>query len=397
MTDLKSSVNILIVDDDSGVLLALDRAVRPPHTVRFATRAEDALRLMSETPPDLVLLDNQMPGMSGLQLLGLIKQNPILADIPVIIVTSQADVTLELTGLEQGAADFIAKPIRPAVVRARVNTQLKLKRANDALKLMSQTDRLNLAQALVDLRASHSQLQLTAEELRLANEGLLQFVRISSHDLREPLNTVVQFADLMDEDHGAELAEDARRYLMLIRNAGDRMRVLLDDVVRYSRLQHGQTEPVRMVALDYLMANLTDALASQIKSSGAQLKMGALPAVTGNASSLSLLFQNLLSNAMKFVPVGRVPIIKVSAHMADEMVYVRVQDNGIGIAAHSIEKLFQPFARLNLRREFEGSGLGLAICRHIAEAHGGSITVYSEQHVGSTFEVRLPSIAQAQS
>ncbi len=397
MTDLKSSVNILIVDDDTGVLLALDRAVRPPHTVRFATRAEDALRLMSEAPPDLVLLDNQMPGMSGLELLRLIKQNPILADIPVIMVTSQADVTFELTGLEQGAADFIAKPIQPAVLRARVNTQLNLKRANDALKLMSQTDRLNLAQALVDLRASHAQLQITAEELKLANEGLLQFVRISSHDLREPLNTVVQFADLMDEDHGAELPEDARRYLMLIRNAGDRMRVLLDDVVRYARLQHGQTEPAQTVELNSLMANLCDALSSQIESSGAQLKIGALPAVTGHASSLSLLFQNLLSNAMKFVPAGRVPIIEVSAHMADEMVYVRVQDNGIGIAAHSIEKLFQPFARVNLRREFEGSGLGLAICRQIAEAHGGSIRVYSEQNVGSTFEVGLPSIAQAPS
>jgi two-component system sensor histidine kinase/response regulator len=397
MTDLNRAASILIVDDDVGVLHALDRAVRPPHVVRFATRAEDALRLMSEVPPDLVLLDNQMPGMSGLELLGRIKQDPLLADIPVIIVTSQADVTSELTGLEQGAADFIAKPIQPAVVRARVNTQLNLKRANDALKLMSQTDRLNLADALVDLRASHAQLQQSAEALKLANEGLLQFVRISSHDLREPLNTVVQFADLMDEDHGAELTDGSRRYLMLIRSAGDRMRVLLDDVVRYARLQHGQAEPAQTVELNLLMANLRDALASQIESSGAQVKMGALPAVTGHASSLSLLFQNLLSNAMKFVPAGRIPIIEVSAHMADAMVYVRVQDNGIGIAAHSIEKLFQPFARLHLRREFEGSGLGLAICRQIAEAHGGSIRVCSEQDVGSTFEVGLPSITQAQS
>ncbi|MFW2357963.1 sensor histidine kinase [Hydrogenophaga sp.] len=382
--------DILIVDDDPGMVQALARVIRPLGRLRFATLGMDALRLMTEAPPDLVLLDAQMPGMSGFDVLEAIKCDPLLADIPVIFVTSQAEASFEQTGLEKGAADFIAKPIRPAIVQARVRTQLRLKQANDALKQVAATDRLNLAEALKDLRESHTQLQKTAEELQLANEGLLQFVRISSHDLREPLNTVVQFVGLVEEDHGAELPADARHYLKLVRNAGERMRTLLDDVVRYARLQHGETEPRTPVALTPLMDELCDALAAQLDATGAQLHIGELPRVLGHASLLSQLFQNLVSNALKFVPPGSVPRIEITAQLAEGMATIGVKDNGIGISSEGQGRLFQPFARLNLRREFEGTGLGLAISRQIAEAHGGTIGVHSQPGEGSTFEVRLP-------
>lgn len=144
--------DILIVDDDPGMVQTLARVIRPLGRLRFATQGVDALRLMAEAPPDLVLLDAQMPGMSGFEVLEAIKRDPRLADIPVIFVTSQAEAQFEQTGLEKGAADFIAKPIRPAIVQARVRTQLRLKQANDALKKVAATDRLNLADALSELR-----------------------------------------------------------------------------------------------------------------------------------------------------------------------------------------------------------------------------------------------------
>lgn len=382
--------DILIVDDDPGMVQALARVIRPLGRLRFATQGQDALRLMAESPPDLVLLDAQMPGMSGFEVLDAIKRDQRLADIPVIFVTSHAEASFEQTGLEKGAADFIAKPIRPAIVQARVRTQLRLKQANDALKAVAATDRLNLAQALLELRQSHAQLQKTAEELQHANEGLLQFVRISSHDLREPLNTVVQFVGLVEEDHGGDLPQDARHHLKLVRHAGERMRTLLDDVVRYARLQNGHSEPRSAVALDALMAELCDALAAQLSTTGAQLNIQPLPVVSGHASLLSQLFQNLLSNALKFVPPGQAPNIDISVASDGGMAIITVKDNGIGISAEGLDKLFQPFSRLNLRREFEGSGLGLAISRQIAEAHGGTITVTSTPGSGSSFQVRLP-------
>lgn len=382
--------DILIVDDDPGMIRALGKALRDLGHLRFSTNGADALRLIGDSPPDLLLLDAQMPGLNGFEVLETLKASPALADLPVIMVTSLTDDGFEQAGLEKGAADFIAKPVRPAIVQARVRTQLRLKQANDALRQSSVTDRRNLAVALRDLQQSHRELLSTADELRVANESLLQFVRIASHDLREPLNTIVQFVGLVEEDHGPVLPEEARHFLRLASRAGARMRTLLDDVVRYARLQNAEGDPPVAVPLDRTLAELRDALAARLAATGARLELSPLPMVMGHASLLSLLFQNLLSNALKFVPPGRVPHVRIDAGLQGDWVQVRVADNGIGIDPGHIDRLFQPFQRLHLRSEFEGSGLGLSISRQIAEAHGGSIEVDSVPGEGSVFTVRLP-------
>lgn len=382
--------DILIVDDDPGMIRALGKALRDLGHLRFSTNGTDALRLINESPPDLLLLDAQMPGLNGFEVLETLKATPALADLPVIMVTSLSEEDFEQAGLEKGAADFIAKPVRPAIVQARVRTQLRLKQANDVLKQSSVTDRQNLAVALRELQQSHGELLRTADELRVANESLLQFVRIASHDLREPLNTIVQFVGLVEEDHGPVLPEEARHFLRLATRAGARMRTLLDDVVRYARLQNAEGDPPQPVSLDRTLTELRDALAARLAATGARLELSPLPVVQGHASLLSLLFQNLLSNALKFVPPGRVPQVRVDARIHQGQVRVRVADNGIGIEPQHVEQLFQPFRRLHLRSEFEGSGLGLTISQQIAEAHGGRIEVESVPGDGSVFTVVLP-------
>jgi two-component system, sensor histidine kinase and response regulator len=389
-TEAPPTPDILIVDDDPGMIRALGKALRDLGHLRFSTNGTDALRLISDSPPDLLLLDAQMPGLNGFEVLETLKASPAHADLPVIMVTSLSEEDFEQAGLEKGAADFIAKPVRPSIVQARVRTQLRLKQANDVLKQSSVTDRRNLAVALRELQQSHQDLQRTADELKVANESLLQFVRIASHDLREPLNTIVQFVGLVEEDHGPALPEDARHFLRLANRAGARMRTLLDDVVRYARLQNAEGDPPQPVSLDRTLAELRDALAARLSATGGQLDLAPLPVVSGHASLLSLLFQNLLSNALKFVPPGRVPRVRVSATVHDGRVRVEVSDNGIGIEPQHMDRLFQPFQRLHLRSEFEGSGLGLTISRQIAEAHGGRIDVRSVPGEGSVFTVHLP-------
>ena len=382
---------ILIVDDDPGMIQALAKTLQGLGRLRFATRGADALRLMQESPPDLVLLDAQMPGLSGFEVLEAMRLDALLVDLPVIMITSRAEEDFEQAGLEKGAADFIAKPLRPAIVQARVRTQLRLKMANDELRQMSAEDRRRLAAAMNDLRASHTRLKQTADDLALANEGLLQFVRMASHDMREPLNTMVQFTGLVVEDHAQALPADAQRYLQLVLKAGLRMRTLLDDVVRYARLQQaGEAEPHAPVALDTILNDLRDALAARLQNSGGTLHIEPLPSVMGHASLLSLLFQNLLANALKFVPAGRAPEVRVSVKKDAHMARVTVSDNGIGIATEHLSKLFQPFQRLHLRKDFEGTGLGLSISRQIAELHGGSIEVHADVDRGSCFSVTLP-------
>lgn len=247
-----------------------------------------------------------------------------------------------------------------------------------------------LAAAMAQTRDGQSRLEQRTRDLKHANDRLEQFVHIASHDMREPLNTVTQFTGLIAEERD-RLSPDAQRYLDLVQRSSGRMRTLLDDVLRYAQLHARDPQKPEPVALDELFADLRLALAGRIESSGAELRVGPLPRVMGNASLLSLMFQNLTANALKFMPPGRQPRIEVSARTEGDRVVVTVADNGIGIAEGDLGKLFRPFQRLNLRRKYEGTGLGLALCQQIAELHGGRIAVHSEPDRGSRFEVSLPA------
>jgi diguanylate cyclase (GGDEF)-like protein len=134
--------SILLVDDDPGVIQLLGRILANVGELRFATNGADALRLVQEAPPDLILLDAEMQGMSGYRVLDTLKSRPEMADVPVIFVTGHAEPAFEVSAFEAGAADFIAKPVRAALILARVSTQLRLKRMADQLRLAAATDGL---------------------------------------------------------------------------------------------------------------------------------------------------------------------------------------------------------------------------------------------------------------
>jgi signal transduction histidine kinase len=229
-----------------------------------------------------------------------------------------------------------------------------------------------------------------AAELARANEGLERFVRIAAHDLREPLNTMVQFTSLLQQDHGAQLPPEGQHYLGLVQRAGRRMRTLLDDVLHYTRLQRDSAQlRLQPVALDEVLDQVQQQLQARATERRARLQVGPLPQVLGQPSLLVLLFQNLLGNALKFVPAGLAPVVQVTARRDGPWVVVQVRDNGIGIAPQDLDKLFRPFGRLNLRREFEGTGLGLALAQQVAQAHEGRIEVASQPGRGSVFSVWL--------
>ena len=392
LLDKASDNGILIVDDDPVVVQSLGKSLASVARLRFAMRGDVALRLMKEMVPDLVLLDASMPGMSGFDVMDAMAADPALADVPVIMITGTSGDRQEQAVLEKGAVDFIAKPLNPGVVLARVHTQLRLSRANAALKTVSAVDRLNLAAALTDLRESHAALQKTATELAEVNQSLRQFVRIASHDLREPLNTIDQFSGLIEEDFGEQLPDPEKNYLRLVRRASARMRTLLDDVVDYARLEVGSSEQLVPVPLNALLDGLRDALAGRIAETQASLVVGSLPTVPGQPSLLALVFQNLLENSMMFVPAGRSPNIEVSATKAEGQAVILFRDNGIGIAVEDQAKMFEPFVRLNRKQDFDSTGLGLTIARRIAEAHGGSLRVISDPaaETGASFQLVLP-------
>jgi len=253
---------------------------------------------------------------------------------------------------------------------------------------------LLLSAAAADLRDSHRRLVERKQALLQANEALQYFVRVASHDLREPLNTIAQFTGLVARDQAAVLPPDASQYLALVQREALRMRHLLDDVLQYSQVQRTDLPPPRAVALDAVAAQVRGALSARLHGSGARLDIAPLPVVLGHASLLSLLLQNLLDNAVKFVAPGQVPEVTVSARLGEAggqpVTWLTVADHGIGIAAEDQARLFRPFQRLHLRRDYEGTGLGLALCRQIAQMHGGEVTVESTPGEGARFTVRLP-------
>lgn len=389
---VKAVPDILVVDDDVVVIQALASHLKTIGRLRFATDGVNALRLMRETVPDLVLLDAQMPGLTGFQVLDEKSADAQLVDVPVIMITNLSGEEHEQMGLAKGAADFLPKPVNPSILRARVMTQLRLAQANSALKQLSAIDRLNLAEAMEELSTSNTNLQKTVDELAATNERLSQFVRIASHDLREPLNTVDQFSGLIEEDDGPRLSDSGRQYLRLVRKAGARMRTLLNDVVHYAELDVNLHEVMTTVSLQALMDDLKDALAARLDQTRAVLVVEPLPEVVGHGSLLAVVFQNLLLNSLKFVVKDQPPSIHVSSTRSDEAVVIEFRDNGIGIRPEDQARIFEPFVRLNRKQEFDGTGLGLTQARKIVEAHGGTLSVSSSPATGpgTTFKVALP-------
>jgi signal transduction histidine kinase len=248
-----------------------------------------------------------------------------------------------------------------------------------------------LAAAIGALRLSNVRLVERTAELRRANDGLQQFVRIASHDLREPLNTIAQFSGLVMQDHGASLPPDGRHWLGLVQGEAQRMRGLLDDVLCYAQVRQQPLPAPVAVALDEVLQQTLQGLAARLRETAATVQAAPLPVVRGHPTLLALLLQNLLSNALKFQPPGQRPVVTVSAEAQDGWVLLTVADNGIGIAAADQGRLFQPFQRLHRRAEHPGTGLGLALCRQIAQAHGGEVQLASAPGQGSRFTVRLPA------
>jgi len=184
-TEASHAASILLVDDDLGTIQVLGKALAGLGMIRFATRGDEALRMVRESPPDLILLDGEMPGMSGYEVCKTLKADPILAHIPVIFVTGHAEQDFEESGFGCGAADFIAKPVRPGIVAARARTQIALKGASDRLRALSSTDGLtglaNRREFDEALAREWRRTQRSGEPLSLLMIDIDHFKRYNDH------------------------------------------------------------------------------------------------------------------------------------------------------------------------------------------------------------------------
>jgi PAS domain S-box-containing protein len=240
-----------------------------------------------------------------------------------------------------------------------------------------------------DLVHSRNELAHTVEQLQRSNELLEQFVRVTSHDMREPLNTIAQFVSLIEA--AGPLPPPTDRYFAFVRRGATRMRALLDDLLRFVRLEAAAIDPDEVHQLDDVLHEVLGQLQAQITNSHGSVHCEPLPPARGRRSLLVLLFQNLVSNALKFTEPGVPPKVTVSARLEHGRVLVTVADQGIGIAPEHIPTLFEPFRRLHRRQVYEGTGLGLATCKRIVMVLNGSIDIESAPGEGTRVTVSLPA------
>lgn len=240
-----------------------------------------------------------------------------------------------------------------------------------------------VAERTAALAQSQAALQRQAHQLAASNAELEQFAYIASHDLKAPLRSISSFAQLIERRSGAELKPEAREFLGYIREGVDRMQALVDDLLRLSRVEAKRLEPAR-VSLDAVVEQARQALSADINASGARLHVGPLPELVGDPRMLLQLFQNLVSNAIKFQRPGTVPEIWIKADTGDDRVEVTVRDNGIGVEPRFLDHIFQLFKRLHTPDQYPGTGLGLAICRKVVQLHGGEIWAESAPGEGLT-------------
>jgi PAS domain S-box-containing protein len=249
---------------------------------------------------------------------------------------------------------------------------------------------------------AEEKLRHFASQLERSNQELREFASVASHDLQEPLRKIMAFGDRLKSKCGDALGEQGLEYLGRMQNASSRMQTLIDDLLTLSRVT-SMARPFEEVDLADIAHGVLSDLEMRIERTDAKVEVGALPRIEADPLQLRQLFQNLLSNALKFQRPGVKPCVKMDARVfhADDSQFVgaglggdiceiTVRDNGIGFDEKYTEQIFALFQRLHGRLEYEGTGIGLAVCRKITDRHGGNIVAKSKDGCGATFIVSLP-------
>lgn len=239
------------------------------------------------------------------------------------------------------------------------------------------------------LKEAEKDLVRYTRQIESKNKELEQFAYIASHDLQEPLRTVTSFTELLSKNYSQHFDEKGKKSMNFITEATTRMSQLIKGLLDYSLI--GRNSELVNVDCGELLKQLKGDLYSLIDDTKTTLEIGKMPVVKGNPAELRLLFQNLISNAIKFRRTDELPQVSVSAEQENGYWKFTVSDNGIGIGEEYRDRVFIIYQRLHDRTQYEGTGIGLAHCRKIVELHGGEIWFDSKTGEGSTFYFTIPS------
>lgn len=364
------AITILVVDDAEEARSILVRllALEGFESIQ-AANGREALAMLDDFVPDLILLDVMMPEMNGLETLEHIRARFPASQLPVIMVTALGSAQDVVRGLELGANDYITKPPQFEVLAARVRTQMRIKALEDQSR--RNIEALEAMSALKD-----------------------KFLQIAAHDLRNPLNNITFGIEMIDRYLADGETDGAQELVGTIRVASRMMAGIINDFLDLGALQEGELQlRIDLMNLNDTVQNVVEQYMAQARGKSVSLRWQPDPAVVqiwGDADRLSQVTSNLVSNAVKFCSAEDRVVVRTRAD--GDSVWIEVGDTGPGIPDEEFPMLFQEFARLsNMPTGGErSSGVGLSIARRMVELHGGEIGARSKVGSGSVFWVRLP-------
>ena len=364
---MENSTRILAVDDEPSNLILLERILNPIYEVVCVNSGQDALSKIAQESFDLVLLDIMMPGMTGYDVLDILRGHEQSADLPVILISALSDGDDIARGLQLGANDYVTKPIDFDITLARVQTQVELKQLNDQRKQM-------------------------ITSLEEANEMKNRLMRMASHDLKNPLHNI-NLAHTMLQDM---LSPEAVEILNIASESAEMMQQLIEEFLETLALQDQamnlNIEPIELYSLTQRIIDRYVLMAEK-KDIRIYLDPFAYD-VYADENRLMQVLNNLISNAIKYSPIGG--NVWVTCECDGDTLRLTIIDQGSGIHEDERHKLFQPFGKLSSKpTDGESStGLGLWIVKHLIDLQGGEVGVDCPHTGGSQFWFTLPLVSR---
>jgi len=377
----KEKATILIVDDEAINISLLVNTLQKDYKVKAANNGQKALDIVhSDQKPDMILLDIMMPEMSGYEVIRELKSTDYAKDIPVIFISAMSEAEDETKGFEMGAADFITKPIRPSIVKARVATHLSLYQHQEELEELVEQKTIELKNKIHDLE--------------IAQQAKSNFLASVSHEIRTPMNAILGFVDKLVK---GETDLERKKYFNIIQNSGKSLLGIINDILNFSKIE---SRSIKMNPVTYVIKDLFDEICEVYKDRFLKKNItlscdlaSSLPdTIMLDTLHFNQVLANLIDNALKFTLKGGNVLLKVSFDKQSDQLHFSITDTGVGIAKENYEKIFHIFEQEDnsTTRKYGGVGLGLAIASNLIELLGGKLQLESEVGKGSRFFFSIP-------
>jgi signal transduction histidine kinase len=370
-------MQVMIVDDNKDNVELMQQILEDEFGLITAYSGYECIEKATTEQPDLILLDVNMPEMDGYETMQRLQQDKVTQNIPVIFASAYyTEPSMIVRGLEQGAFDYLTKPVNEDILLAKVHVVKRIKQAED------------------EIRQQKNELQLTNDKLKSVDKLKSIFLASMSHELRTPLNSIIGFTGLMLMQIAGTINDGQKEQLNRVKRNADHLLELINDVLDISKIEAGKVD---LSITEFDIATLVNEIAQSIEPEASakgiklEVKMPDKSIMIKNDSRrIRQILMNFMSNALKFTMHGSIHIELIIEN--SQNIIIAIKDTGIGIHPNDMEILFEPFQQVSsqLTKNYKGTGLGLYLCKKLSSLVGGDIQATSVLGKSSKFTLIVP-------